>query len=74
MRRATLLRQFGVRVRTLREARDLSQERLGELAGLHRNYIGAVERGEYNPTLVSQAKIAKALGVSLSELLKGIKG
>jgi transcriptional regulator with XRE-family HTH domain len=74
MRRAALLRQFGARVRALREGENLSQERLGELAGLHRNYIGAVERGEYNPTLVSMARIAKALGVTLAELLKGIRG
>jgi len=49
------------------------QERLGELAGLHRNYIGPVERGEYNPTLVSQVKIAKALGVSIAEMVKGLR-
>jgi len=72
MRRVVLLRQFGARVRVARENLELSQERVGELAGLHRNYIGAVERGEYNPTLVSMMRIAKALDVSLSELLKGI--
>lgn len=66
-----LPRDFGRRVRHLREERGLSQEKLAELAGLHRTIIGRFERGELNPTITSVAKIAKALGVSASELMEG---
>jgi transcriptional regulator with XRE-family HTH domain len=64
---------FGKRVRELREARDLSQERLAELADLHRNYVGGVERGERNVGLLNIVAIAKALRVSPSTLLETIR-
>jgi len=57
----------------LRKARGLSQEELAELAELHRNYIGGIERGERNVALLNIVRLAKALGVSLSELLEGIE-
>lgn len=60
---------FGRAVRRLRLEGGLSQEGLGHLSGLHRNYIGGVERGELNPTLASIRKLAKALGKRPSELL-----
>jgi transcriptional regulator with XRE-family HTH domain len=56
-------------VRRLRLARGLSQERLAELADIHRTYIGDVERGARNISLVNMSKIAAALGVLLSRLL-----
>lgn len=65
------LRQFGKRFRQLRLARRLSQEQLAEKANLHRTYIGAVERGERNPSLKSILRIARALDVSLEEVFKG---
>lgn len=64
-----MLVEFGCRVRELREARGLSQERLAELAHLHRTYIGSVERGERNISLVNIHRIARALDVASSELL-----
>lgn len=66
------LKKFGEYVLKLRKARNLSQEQLAELAGLHRNYIGGIERGERNVALVNIVRLAKALGVLPSELLKGI--
>ena len=62
------LKQFAQRVRTLREAQGISQEKLAERAGLHRTYIGMVEILERNPSLVCIHKIANGLGVHVTEL------
>ncbi|WP_455633967.1 helix-turn-helix domain-containing protein [Parabacteroides sp.] len=62
------LKMFAMRVRTLREERGLSQEKLAERAGLHRTYIGMIERLERNPSLVCIHKIANGLGVHIVEL------
>lgn len=67
------LKAFGERVRQLRQAKSLSQEHLAELAGLHRNYIGGIERGERNISLLNILRLAKALGITPSELLKGLE-
>lgn len=65
-----ILTLFGERVRVLRQARGLSQEALALVAGLDRTYIGGVERGERNISLLNIQKIAQALGVSSADLLK----
>jgi transcriptional regulator with XRE-family HTH domain len=62
--------RFGKVVRRLRERAGLSQEDLADLAGIHRTYIGGIERGERNPTLVTIHKLAQALGVAPKELLE----
>ena len=67
------LKIFGEQVRKLRKARGLSQEELAELAELHRNYIGSIERGERNVALLNIVRLAKALEVPLSKLLEGIE-
>ncbi len=64
-----VLHQFAKRVRAMREAKGLSQEKLGALAGVHRTYIGMIERAEKNITLANMEKIARALGVRLRDLL-----
>jgi len=60
--------QFGQRLRELRLARGLSQGKLAFKSGIHRTYLGSIERGERNPSLKNIAAIAEALGVSLSQL------
>jgi transcriptional regulator with XRE-family HTH domain len=73
MPKRTTLQQFGERVRDLRRAAGLSQEKLAEEASLHRTYLSGVERGARNPSLSSIARIAKALKVSLTEMMKGVE-
>lgn len=60
---------FGEKVRSIRKEQQLSQDELADQCNLHRTYIGAVERGERNITLINAEKIANALQVSLSELV-----
>lgn len=67
--RGRAYRAFGGAVRELRARRGLRQETLGFESGLHRNYVGAVERGEINPTLRVVFKLARGLTVAPSELL-----
>ncbi len=67
-----LKRAFGLRVRELRDARSWSQEEMGEVSDLHWTYIGQVERGERNLTLLSIHKFARAFKIDMSELLKGL--
>ena len=62
-------RAFGDRVRELRSAAGLSQEALADVAGLHRTYVGSVERGERNISLDNIYALAKALKVPASSLL-----
>jgi transcriptional regulator with XRE-family HTH domain len=71
-REVAILEAFGNNVATRRRELGLSQEGLAERAGLHRTYVGSVERGERNPALKSIVKIALALGVNPGDLLKGV--
>lgn len=63
---------FGKSVRARRERKGMSQEQLAERAGLHRTYVGAIERGERNVSLKNILRLARALGTRGSELLEGI--
>jgi transcriptional regulator with XRE-family HTH domain len=65
-----LLVAIGAAVRLLRKKRGISQEDLAEAAGLHRTYVGMIERGEKNITVLSATRVAKALGVSLSAIIR----
>ncbi len=62
--------RFAVNLRSVRLARGLSQEELAARAGLHRNYIGNVERNEKNISIDSIERIATVLGVDVVDLLK----
>jgi ribosome-binding protein aMBF1 (putative translation factor) len=63
-------RALGHVVRYTRARRALSQEELGFHARLHRNYVGAIERGEINPTFRVLLKLARGLDLPLSELIR----
>ena len=66
------LKKFGANVRAKRDAKELSQEKLAELADLDRTYVSSVERGLRNISILSVIRIAKALKTSASELCGGI--
>lgn len=65
-----VLLKFGNKLREIRLDLKLSQNALAEKSGLHPNYIGMVERGERNPSLINIDKLAKALNIELFELIK----
>jgi transcriptional regulator with XRE-family HTH domain len=64
-----LLRAFGTAVRRLRNERGWSQEEFADRVGVHRTYMGAIERGERNLSLVNIRRIAAGLQMSLSALM-----
>ena len=61
---------FAENLRKARLAKKLSQEALAELAGIHRTYVGSVERAERNVSIDNMERLSSAVSVSLSELLK----
>ena len=66
------LKILGLNLRRLREEAGLSQEALAALVGCHRNYVGLIERGERNPSIIRVMKICMALKVPIQELLINI--
>lgn len=67
-------KDFGAKVRKRREKLGISQEKFAEIVGLHRTYIGMVERGEKNISLINITKIAQGLEVTVSELFNTMVG
>ena len=67
-----ILVEFGKKVREERRKQCLSQEQLAEIAGLHRTYIGMIERAEKNITLENINKICKALDIDLGTMFKDL--
>lgn len=67
---AELKRRFGQAVQALRHDRGVSQEDLAAEAGIHRTYLGDIERGNRNPALINICRIAAALGVKPADLFK----
>ena len=64
--------KFGEIVRKKHQERGLSQEDFAELVGVHRTYVGMIERAEKNITLLNIEKIAQAFDISISELLENL--
>ena len=72
MHRHPSLNALGRNLRRQREKRKFTQEKLGELAELDPTYISGIERGIRNPSLLSLLRIAKALGIPVADLCKGV--
>jgi transcriptional regulator with XRE-family HTH domain len=64
---------LGGRVREARLKKGFSQESFADHCGLHRTYMGGIERGEHTPTIQTVFTLAKGLGITMSELLSGIE-
>jgi transcriptional regulator with XRE-family HTH domain len=70
---ASLRVRFGRAVRRLREEADYSQESFADAVGVHRTYMGTLERGRGNPSLDVIAKVARGLGISLAKLFEAVE-
>lgn len=73
MNMSDIAKIIGQRIRNYRTEKNLSQEKVAELSGLHPTYIGQLERGEKNCTLESLWSVAKALEVPLSQIFEKIE-
>ena len=71
-RKDQILIKLGRNLRKAREKRGWSQEEFAFRCGVHRTYVGSVERGEYNVTILTLRKFTKALGVSLRDAIRGL--
>lgn len=65
--------QVAKNIRKYRDIKKLTQEELAHESGVRLNHFGKIERGTINPSITTIIKIARGLGISVSELLKGIK-
>lgn len=70
MGRESLSAAFARVLQRERRTRGLSQEQLAHKAGVHRTYVGLIERGQRNPTIEVGHALARALGTSLSDLIR----
>jgi transcriptional regulator with XRE-family HTH domain len=71
-KRNGILSALGRNIRRQREAKQFTQEKLAERAGLDATYISGIERGLRNPGIVNVARLAKALGLTTAELCQGV--
>lgn len=70
MAEGDLQKKVGRNIRSYRQKRGLSQEAFAEVLGIHRTYMGGLERGERNLTLRSLDRIAEQMGVEVEELMR----
>jgi len=71
-RKHPVLQRLGRNLRQAREARGWSQEEAATRCRVHRTYVGGVERGEYNVTVLTLRRMTRALGIRLEEVLEGV--
>lgn len=71
--KSSALISLGQRIKLLRQARSISQEDLADAAGVHRTYIGMIERGEKNTTILTMLKLAEALNTTLYDLVRELE-
>ena len=64
---------LGLRIRELRSKRGFSQEGFADVCGVHRTFMGTIERGESNLSLQNLVKVSNALGITLSQMLSGVE-
>lgn len=67
-----VLKVLGLRIRDLRRAQGLSQEAFADKCGVHRTFMGTIERGESNLSFSNLLKVASTLGISMAVLLEGV--
>jgi transcriptional regulator with XRE-family HTH domain len=70
---STIFVRFGLRLREVREQVGISQEKLAELAGLHRTYVSSVERGKRNISIENIERLSRALGTRMALLMPDAK-
>lgn len=63
------IKKIGLKIKLERNKRNLSQEKLSELSGISKNFIGAIERGQSEPSISTLEQIAAALGVEFDDLI-----
>lgn len=63
------IEKIGLKIKLERNKRNLSQEKLSELSGISKNFIGAIERGQSEPSITTLEQIAAALGVEFDDLI-----
>jgi len=73
MRKDPTLVEIGHRIQTIRREKGVSQEALAHIAGLHRTFLGMVERGERNITVINLLRITTALEVDASQILQELR-
>ena len=73
LKKSFFLRHLGMSIRDFRKKKGLSQDELAIIMGIHRTYIGSIERGERNPSLFKLYEFSKALNIQMSDLLSVIE-
>lgn len=73
MDRSNINIRFGKLIATKRKELGISQEELGFRCGVHRTYVGAIERGEKSPTLTTIEKLSEGLNISIANLWEALK-